>query len=371
MNLINFFFIALFSFSVLALTEEEEKRYDELEGLPFLHALIVDKKHHEVIKQFSSIEKNKDQLGQYYYYLSEAHFSLKNYQKAFTALEQGSKFKNLPGDYYKLWARTASALKKHSICSELYLKSGLNNIVGADWDTFADCLNKSGQVDKLLGVLLNHQSEDMDYFLVGQKYLIRKGLVSFADNLRQKFLSTCAEPGTYLKLWETLEAEKIRDIKVLETAHACHPKAIELTGLLVKNLFLEGKYHSIAHIFENLSLQDPTYLKHAAEFYKVAGRQVIADYYFIFGDENEFLLSKSAKFLTQENYAGLLTVPLKHEMILQNKDLAYAIAYSQFKYFDLDASRSTLFTQVKRNSRDQQLERLIEQCRTLQWKCRP
>lgn len=85
-----------------------------------------------------------------------------------------------------------------------------------------------------------------------------------------------------MSLWTVLESEKVTDINVLEIGHACHPHAIELTSLLVKNLFNEGKYHSIAYIFETLSVEDLSYLKHAAEFYKVAGRNTVADYFFHF-----------------------------------------------------------------------------------------
>lgn len=80
----------------------------------------------------------------------------------------------------------------------------------------------------------------------------------------------------YLHLWAILEKNKLNDLSVLESAHACHPKALEITSHLVKTLFSEGQYHSIAHIFESLSTEDETYLKHAAEFYKVAGRNTVA-----------------------------------------------------------------------------------------------
>lgn len=371
MSSISFLFIILFSLSAFALTEEEEKKYDELEGVPFLKALIQDKKYQEVIKQYPRLSKDKKDLNLYRYYLAEAHFALKNYQSSFEVLEKGSYTKSLPAQYYALWARSASSLKKFETCSRLFLKVGLKNISGPDWELLANCLNQSGDTQKLLKIVLNHQSTDFDYFLMSQKYLSKNALFLYAEESRQKILSSCLEEESYMRIWSILEAEKVTDLKVLETAHACYPQSIELTSLLIKNLFVAGKYHSIAYIFETLSAQDVTYLKHAAEFYKVAGRNTVADYFFTLGDEDGFLLARSSQFLNQENYAGLLTIPFKDSTLKGNKDLVYAMAYSQFKYLDLHASKKLLMAQTKKNARDLQLEGLVDQCKALGWKCRP
>lgn len=371
MNLTNFLFILLFSCSAWALTEEEEKKYDELEGVSFLKALVQDKKYLEVIKQFSHISKDKKELSHYHYHLAEAHFALKNYQKALEVLESGSRSKNVFPDYYKLWGRVASQLKKYETCSMQFSQIKLKDITGPDWEIMANCLSQNGKIKKLLEIVLNHKTSDFDYFLMSQKYLARNGLNTFAKEKRHKLLASCLKADSYFRVWSVLEAEKIIDLNVLETAHACHPESIELTSLLVKNLFAAGNYHSIAYIFETLSIRDVTYLKHAAEFYKVAGRNTVADYFFTLGDEDGFLLARSSQFLNQENYAGLLTIPFKASFLKTNKDLVYAIAYSQFKYLELDSSKAILLSQKKKNVRDLQLENLIDQCKALEWKCRP
>ena len=370
MNLISIIFISLFTFHAFALTADEEKKYDELEGLPFLRALILDKKYDEVIRQYPAISKKKQDLGHFHYTLAEAKFFLKNYKEAFIVLQEGSQYKNLPDDFYKLWGRTSFFLKKYKTCSDFFLKSGIKTLSGDDWDLFGTCLEKTNK-DQLLKLVLNHQTVDFDFFLISQKYLIKNGLRTFAEEKRRNFLTSCLPVDSYFRIWSALEIGKVIDLNVLEAAHACHPGSIELTSLLIKNLFNEGKYHSIAYIFETLSAQDVTYLKHAAEFYKVAGRNTVADFFFTLGDEDGFLLAKSSQYLNKENYAGLLTIPFKPDLLKSNKDLIYALAYSQFKYLQLDSSRDLLMSQLKKNSRDQQLEMLIEKCKELSWKCRP
>jgi tetratricopeptide (TPR) repeat protein len=371
LSLIKILFLFLFSFSALALTEEEEKKYDELEGLAFLEALIKDKKYQEVIKQYPAISKDQRKMALYHYTLANAHFHLKEFKKSYEILERGNQAKGKNPDYNKLWARTSSELKKFKDCSSLFSKVPKSSISGSDWKIFGNCLVENGEEDKLVNLVLNHKTHDFDFLLLNQKILSRNGLHSFAKEKRAKFLSSCLEVDDYLSLWTVLESEKVTDIKVLEIGHACHPHAIELTSLLVKNLFNEGKYHSIAYVFETLSVEDLSYLKHAAEFYKVAGRNTVADYFFILGDEDGYLLARSANFLNQENYAGLMTIPFKSSFLRSNKDLIYAVAYSQFKYLNLDTSLSTLTVQTKKSSRDLQLEGLIDQCKSLGWKCRP
>jgi tetratricopeptide (TPR) repeat protein len=111
LNLINFILLISFSFNAFALTLEEERKYDELEGKEFLAALISDKKYQEVINQFETVTKKKPELGQLYFFLGEAHFQLKNYSKAFAALEKGKNYSQT-ATYFSLFARTSSKLKK-------------------------------------------------------------------------------------------------------------------------------------------------------------------------------------------------------------------------------------------------------------------
>lgn len=370
MNLISLL-VFLLSFNAFALTQDEEKKYDELEGLAFIRALSQDKKFDEVVKQFKGASGNASEQGRLHFHLGEAYYHLKNYSKSFEIFKKGEKFQKPASDYLKLWAQSTSALKKYDTCSALYERLNLQDINGIHWSTYYRCLLKDGAKEKALTLSLKHKSRDIDFVLESQALLISNGLQLSAQNKRGEFLSLCGEVNSYIRLWERLEKVKLRDMKVLEAAHACHPKAIEITSLFVKNLFVEGQYHSIAYLFQDLSVNEKEYIKHAAEFYKVAGRSPIADYFFYLGDEESYILNRSALLLNNENYAGLLTIPFKRKTLNSNKELAYALAYSQFKFLSLDASKAILLAQTKKSGRDQHLEDLIEKCRALGWRCRP
>lgn len=350
---------------------DEEKKYDELEGLAFIKALIMDKKYEEVIRQYPSVAKNKEKLGHFHYYLALAQFNVKKYSDSFETLKIGNRYKVPKKAFYQLWGRTSSKLKKYEDCTTYFEKSEVKYITGLDWVTYGECARKEKKSDKIIQLALNLKITDMDFFLVGQEFLINHGLHTFAKAKREKFFSICQDKMLYLKAWALYEKLKVKDGYVLEAGHRCHPKNLEITGALVKLLFAEGKYHSVAYIFDELSKEDPMFYKHAAEFYKVAGRNSVGEYFNILGDEAVFVLAKSSKFLNEENYAGLLTIPFKPESLKENKDLAYAIAYSQFKYLSLNDSKKTLMAQHKKSTKDDQLLNLIEKCRELDWKCRP
>lgn len=361
----------IFSFSAHALTLEEERKYDELEGLAFIKALISDKKYEEVIRQFPDVSKKKSELRQLHFHLAEAHFHLKGYQKAHESLVEGEKYERPFSLYYSLWGRTSAKLRKFSDCRSFFKNISLKDIHSQDWETYYNCLIKSGNAAEAVSLALNAGLQDQDFFLMAQRTFITHGLYTIAAEQRVSYQVECRTVDFYLRLWTEVQKMKAPDISVLEMGHACHPKAMEVTSHLVKALFQEGKYHTIAYLFEVLSSEERSYLKHTAEFYKVAGRNTVADYFFTLGDEHDYILARSSYFLNQENYAALLTIPFRADTVKKNKDLSYALAYSHFKFLALDASSATLEHYGKKSIRSQQLEGLIEQCREMDWRCRP
>ena len=352
-----------------ALTLDEERKYDELEGASFLKALIQDKKYSEVLEQFPHLKIKSGEEGEVYYYLALSHFELKKFKEGRAALLKASQFKT-PEDFYPLWGRTEARLKNYSACREQFQKLKIESIRGSDWEIYFSCLVKTNP-EEALSLSMNSKIQHPDFFLESQGILLSYELLESGKTKRDFFLEKCQSVEFYLRLWALLENKKVSDLSVLERAHACHPKALEITSQLVKALFHDGKYHSVAHLFETLSLEDETYLKHAAEFYKVAGRNSVADYFFGLGKEEDYLLHRSSYFLNHENYAGLLSIPLRPLVLGKNKDLSYALAYSHFKYFSLAGAKTILGLIPKKNNRDQALETLIDQCRELDWRCRP
>jgi hypothetical protein len=370
LNLINFAILFLISFNSYALTLEEERKYDELEGVAFIKALVNDKKYDEVIKQFLSASRKTDQKGELYYYLAESYFALKDYTNAHEVLYKAEKFNQTP-ELYALWGKNYNYLKKYQSCSGAYDKVPKANFPSDHWSYYFDCLLRANKVKEALMLALNNQIKDPDFFILSQRILLGHALLRNAQEKRELYFNKCQDIHFYLRLWQEMENSKSTDMAVLEAAHACHPTAMEITGILIKQLFQLRHFHTIAFLFEELSANDQEYIKHTAEFYRVAGRADVSEYFFILGKEQDYFLSRSTYFLAQENYAALLSIPFKAEALISNKDLSYAVAYSNFKYLNLKASELTLGLTPNKTSRDKQLENLLEQCRELDWRCRP
>lgn len=122
MNLISFilsFFLSMNAFG--ALTLDEERKYDELEGASFLSALIRDKKYSEVLEQFSHLKIKIGEEGKTWYLRALAEFELKNYKEARASLIKAENFKT-PKDFYALWGRTEEKLKDYFHCREKFKK---------------------------------------------------------------------------------------------------------------------------------------------------------------------------------------------------------------------------------------------------------
>lgn len=354
MNLIKLLFLCFVAYKAQAMSLDDEKKYDELEGAEFLKALVTDKKFSEVVKQFPTVRK--DNVSEVYYYLAFSHYELKNYKEAEKALQKGGSGKE---KFYSLWGNVAYKLKLKDVCREKFGKINKEKFFTTDWKVYFSCLKK----EEALLLALNFKSEDQEFVLESQKILISNELKFEASFKRKNYLNTCREGDFYLRLWNVT-----KDSDVLENGHACHPGMAELSSVLIKELFEDGKFHSIAYLFDSMSAEDRMYFKHAAEFYKVAGRNVVADYFFTLGDEKDFILARSSYFLSQENYAALLTIPFKPQM-KANKDLAYALAFSYFKYLALGESKKLLADGTTGNQK--QLLNMVEQCQKLDWRCRP
>ncbi len=352
-----------------ALTLEEEKKYDELEGIDFIRALSMDKKFQEVILQAKDINIESKYLGELAYLKADAHFQLKNYKDSHLVLKKGESYKNRPSQYNLLWGKTLFHLKDYNTCVDKYNQMN-KNLSSSDWRYYFDCLKKSGKETSLLELALDENIQDSEFFLMSQKTLIYYSLLNKAKTRRDLYLSKCRSVEFYIELWDEVQKLKTPDLGVLELAHSCYPKAAEITSHLIKAFFNEGRFHSIAYLFEELSAEDSLYVKHTAEFYKVSGRTTTADYFFSLGDQENYVMARFSYFLNKENYAAILTMPLGPMKISKNQDLLYALAYSNFKFLNLDSSQN-LLAQMNKKTKEQQLQGLINQCRDLSWRCRP
>lgn len=355
MNLIKILFLCFLSYHAHSMSLEDEKKYDELEGVAFIKALVQDKKFSEVIKQYPTVKKDK--ITELSYLLAFSHYELKQYKEAHKVLEKTGSGNSA---FYSLWGNVEYKLKNLSDCRKKFKKIPVGQIVAEDWKIVFACYEK----EEALVLALTHKTEDQDFVLESQKMLVAHELKTEASLKRKQYLNICREGDFYLRLYTVT-----KDKSVLENGHACHPAMAEITSVLVKEFFEAGEFHSIAYLFDSMSIEDRMYFKHAAEFYKVAGRNVVADYFFSLGEEKDFVIARSSYFLGQENYAALLTIPFKPEQMKTNKDLAYALAFSHFKYLSLGESKKLLAGGNSGNQK--QLLNMVEQCQKLDWRCRP
>lgn len=353
------------------LTQDEVKKYDELEGLAFIKALAVDKKYESVVKESAYVKPADNEKGEFYYYVGLAYYSLKKFSEAKNALVLNEKYPNLHPDYSLLLARTYQALNLFDSCSKQFEKISKLLIKNQDWVIYTQCLSKNKETDKLLNLFLFTDLTDDDFFLQSQDFLLTHGLTTFANDKRNQFLQSCKSIRNYMELNEILVKNKIKDPRVLEVAHSCHPSAIEITSLLIKSLFNEGKFHSIAYLFEELSAVNPEFSKHTAEFYKVAGRLTTSDYFFLNADEKSYVLSRSSFFLGKESFIELLTFPIDSAIRISNNELGYALSFSAFKVGDNVVAKKIILDQKIKSSKDLALLNLIEKCNQLSWRCRP
>jgi hypothetical protein len=347
---------------------EEERKYDELEGLQFIKALHRDKKFDEIISQFTSMTFEDVEKEKANFFLADSYYQLKKFKRAEEILRKGSR-KKLSNRYHSLWGNVYFKLKDYKSCRSQFRMIPESKMLSEDWKILFSCLEKSNHQHESLSLALKDASSDPFFFLEAQKTLVKSELIETARMKRESYLETCRSSDFYLRLWEIIEKTKSKDLSVLEKGHACQTSAVEITSLLVKAFFEKGYYHSVAYLFDVMSAEDKLYVKHAGEFYKVAGRSTVADYFFLMTPEEDYLLSKSSLFLNQENYAALMTVPLRPDYIRKHQDLAYALAYSHFKYLALDSSMH--FIQHKKSSREENLVKMINQCKEMDWKCRP
>ncbi len=370
MNLISFIFVLLLPLHSFAMSLDDEKKYDELEGLSFIKALSKDQKYQEVVNQFPHLSLDRSEKGEAYFHLGEAYYQLKNFTAAFKSLQKAEKL-GTKVNIYSLWGRVSYQLKNFSQCRSFYQKVALKDFVDNDWPLYFSCLQKSGHSDEAIELSLSTHSEELNFFISSQKVLLRFELFHEAQERRHVLFNKCRDEDFYLRLWDEIEKLKVPDHNVLETGHACHPRSKDLTLQLIKALFKLERYHSIAHLFEMMSAEDKAYFKHAAEFFKMAGRSTVSDYFFFMGSQQDFFLAKSSHFLNQENYAGLLTIPFRPSNLKNHQDLTYALAYSYFKYSSPNETRRILGQMPQKNGRFKQLDSLAQECQKMDWRCRP
>jgi len=370
--LIKFIILYLLILNTFALTKDEDKKYDELEGFPFIKALYKDKKYSDVIKFGSRITVDPDKVGDLNFYLADSYYQIKNYQKAETLLiENEKKTKSDTNQFFLTFAKVQYELKNYTQCIANLNRVNKWVLNAEDWSLFSLCHELNNQADELLDTMININTGDFDFFLESQKILLKNSLHGLASEKRHTFLTTCFKQNDYLALFTLLEKFKIQDQLSLELAHRCHSLSLEITSHLIKHHFKSGNFHSTAYLFSDLSLNDPAFFKHTTEFYKIANRNYVSEYYSTLSDNETYILSKTERYLKDENMALIYSLPLETFTIKENQDLSYAKAYSQLKYLQLTEVKKSIASFKKKTTKEEGFIQLYNKCLSLDWRCRP
>lgn len=373
-NLLLPFFIILNSF---ALTLEDEKKYDELEGFVFVKTLFSDKKYYEVIKHGENINSDNlvknEELGDFYYFMANSYFNVKKLDLAKLYLDKSKVLnKSNPNEFYLTYAKLNYEQKNFEECILNLDKVNKWILKLDDWKLYTKCFEAENKIDDLLAIYLNTSIDDFDYILEAQRVLIKYNLLQIAKDFRSKLSNKCYEVNDYINLLTILEESKIKDVDLIELAHRCHPKSVDVSGHLIKTLYQESLNNSLAYLFLDLSLDDSKFRKHTAEFYKVAKREIESYYYSSIADNETYVMARADKYLNSENVALLYAMPIHSSLLSKNRDLTYAKSYAALKYSKQDEARSILIKNyTKKTAKEDNLLAIIDKCNELDYKCRP
>lgn len=362
----------LVAFLASALTAEDEKKYDELEGIVFIKALYKDKKYSELVKYSNLKQISNSDKGDFNFYLADSYLNLQKFDLAEKYFNEAIHFKITESSlYYLSLSKLKFAKKQFGECVVVYENVNKWIMNYEDWKRYSTCLENNQDIDKLVSTYLNYNISDFDYVLEAQRILLKYGLREIAKDKREEYFSNCKSIDDFLAMFNLMEDAKVKDHQLKELAHRCHPKSLEISSHLIKEIFQKDYNHSIANLFFELSIDDIAFRKHASEFYKASRRSEVAYYFATISDESTYVLSRAERSLNQENMALLFSLKVPNNLLSTNKDLSYAKAFAALKYLQLDTVDAILKNIPKKNTKEEQLAALVSKCKEFDYKCRP
>ncbi len=359
-----------------ALTPDEEKKYDELEGAAFFARLVEDGKHAEALLQFPKLRQSERHRALNLKLKGDAHGGLKQWGEAAQSYEAA-----LRADDNHLAARAGAGrahaqLQRHAPCAAHFRIVPRGELSTSDQLLFLVCLEKSGASDELLGYALDQGARPLDgeVFVARWDVLHRHGLHQAAAEQLTVFLKTCHPPLFYVSLAEAMEKQGASAFLPLEHGHACHPGDQDVKLLLVQALFRAQQLQSVAPFFEALAWGDPAYYHHAAEFWAAARRPVTAHYFRVrTPDSSAALKARAGEWVNAGRFAHVAALAEWTGAQGWDDPLRYAAGFANFKYKRIGAMLP-LLQGLRSPSLQKQAGQLLEmgsKCRELGWQCRP
>ena len=350
-----------------ALTPDEEKAYDELEGRAFLVQLVKDKKFAEAVAAYDKMSANERSRAESLWALGEAQGGLGQWKNA-TAT-----FKRSPSP--KLQASLAHSyfqLKDYEACADEFRKTQLLSLSQRDHLAWFQCAEKSNR--GLAELALASRDVNDDLFLARWRALRVTQLHLEAARALERYTATCRSATFYSRLQEIAEAQKTDVTAVLEMAHACLPSDKDVTLLLLQAHYKAQNGRAVARLFEKLAVDEGAYHHHVAEFMGSLGLRESSQYWrSTTPDRTALAKARAAEWVNEGNFAQTLALSSHVEPAVYDDPLRYATAYAFFKMGFVQETVQALAPIRTPSLRAQasKLQDIVVVCREQGWGCRP
>jgi len=297
---------------------------------------------------FDAKKIKQDKLDALYIYLSQAYYQNKNYLGTVDALDN----------------------------------AGKKGIESASLFTMrAECYWKVENFDAALNALsrgLSHFPGDDTLLKQRFYYFAELKLYQAAIDAAKQYIDVAkgSKANEYITLAQMLLGanQKEQALMILEEAKSKYPSEAKISVLLGHLYLKQGMPHTTAHLFEEASHYDSKYKKEASEMYRRANDLPHALYLNSqIGDEVEKLKQKVAIYIARGEFEFIIGLRdgLERYAMLDDDNIAYALAYSYYMIKDYDAAEE-LFKQINDSelfSKATLIRKNIEKCKDSSLEC--
>ncbi len=313
----------------------------------YLFSIASEEKIEKKAPAYDGEKVRAEKLSQLYMYLSQEYYKSKDYKNTVISLDNAGERGRNRAALYTLRAECYWKIKEHSKAI-----SALNRGISL----FPD-----------------------DTTLLKQKFYYFADLRLYQAAMEASevyFAKAGSSSKEYIALAQMLiGANQIDEaVKFLEEAKLKFPKEPKI-GVLLGHMYLKkGMKHTTAHLFEESSYYDKSYLKDAVEVHRRSGNTLHALYLNSQNiDKVEKLKQKIAIYIDSGEFRKVigLTKALKRYKMLDDDNMRYALAYSYYMAGDYDGAERYLknISDSELFSKATVIRKNIEKCRDNSLEC--
>ncbi len=332
------------------------------------------------LQQVDSSDENLDRL-RYYTLLGITHYRLQQFQPASDALQQ--------------------AAKSEGADVTVFVYLAQSDYQSGDYDGAIGAVDRTG--DALAQLPSLHHLKTQCYWLMGRKnmalatldaaqltfpketsflrrkvfYLIDLGLFQTAARLGRQYLDQSeGKLEDYVALGNALRFSSQLDqaAALLEQAQMRFPTSPEVGKVLAHVYIDRGELSAAADLLYGAALLQPDLMAEAAELYRRSGQVYRAlTINSSLSDQPEKLRQRLALLIEMQSYeqAAAMDDAMYRVGLLSDQDLAYAMAYAQFKSgaFKRSEELLTKLTRPELVRKAVELRSAMQDCQQASWKC--